>query len=212
MTIKDYFVENKRVSLTEEQLQEIRESNNQHIEKLKEFFMSKTYESLDEDKYVSLEKNFNKMFTEVKSYNSIVNLTSNIRLTNEYLLNKETLLPESQKLAKRFGSLYENALSNFLCIMEASEDKSNEAEIITEDAKVYDELIQKLQEAKENNVPIDEGILGSIIGGLTGATFGPMIGRAFCKALNVDERGTLGNLLTSRLVCTAVAAYVGYKN
>ena len=36
MTIKDYFVENKRVSLTEEQLQEIRESNNQHIEKLKE--------------------------------------------------------------------------------------------------------------------------------------------------------------------------------
>jgi uncharacterized membrane protein YeaQ/YmgE (transglycosylase-associated protein family) len=119
------------------------------------------------------------------------------------------MLVTKQKLVKRFGSLYEHALFNFLCIVESNKD---DIKFINEDAQVYEELIQKLQEAKENNVPIDEGILGSIIGGLTGATFGPMIGRAICKALNVDERGTFGSLLTSRLVTTAIAAYVGYKN
>lgn len=79
------------------------------------------------------------------------------------------------------------------------------------EAQVYDDLIAKLQEAKENGMPIDEGLFGSIFGGLTGAVAGPAIGRAVCKALSIDERGMLGNLLTSRLFLTALGGYIGWK-
>ena len=34
----------------------------------------------------------------------------------------------------------------------------------------YDDIIQKLNEAKENNIPLDEGILGAIGGAVLGAT------------------------------------------
>ena len=50
------------------------------------------------------------------------------------------------------------------------------------------------------------------LGGLSGAIAGPAIGKAFCKALGIDERGSLGNLMTSRLVLGAVGTYVGWKN
>ena len=84
---------------------------------------------------------------------------------------------------------------------------------ITEDLnEQYDNVIKLLQEARENKTPIDEGLFGAIFGGLSGAVAGPAIGKAFCKALGVDERGSLGNLMTSRLVLTAVGAYVGWKN
>lgn len=79
------------------------------------------------------------------------------------------------------------------------------------EAQVYDDLITKLQEAKENGMPIDEGLFGSIFGGITGAVAGPAIGRAVCKALSIDERGMLGNLLTSRLFLTALGGYIGWK-
>ena len=68
-----------------------------------------------------------------------------------------------------------------------------------------------VQEAKENKQPIDEGLFGSIFGGLTGAIAGPAIGKAICKALGLDERGLLGNLLTSRLFLTALGGYIGWK-
>jgi len=75
----------------------------------------------------------------------------------------------------------------------------------------YDNIIQKLQEAKENNIPIEEGLFGAIVGGLTGATFGPKLGNAICSALGIDPKGTLGNLITSRLVLTAIGAKIGMK-
>ena len=210
MKLEDYFIINENILLDEEQQNEIIESNKEAIDELKSFFLSKQYENLDEDLYRSLEKNFNKLFVESKNYNTIVNLSSQIKLTNEYSLNVESLLEESQNLNKRFSNgIYESALFNFLCIMESNKEDIN---FITEDSQIYDALIKQLQEAKENNVPIDEGLFKSVLGGLTGATFGPMVSKAFCKALGIDERGTLGNLLTSRLVCGAVAAYVGYKN
>ena len=37
---------------------------------------------------------------------------------------------------------------------------------INEDLVLYDDVIQKLQEAKENNVAIEEGIFGAIFGGI----------------------------------------------
>ena len=58
---------------------------------------------------------------------------------------------------------------------------------------------------------IDEGVVSSLIGGLTGVTIGPSIGKAICKALGI-EKGLLYDLFNSRLFTTAVAAYIGYKN
>lgn len=84
---------------------------------------------------------------------------------------------------------------------------------ITEDLDAqYDKAIELLKEAKENKQPIDEGLFGAIFGGLTGAVAGPAIGRALCKALGLDEKGMLGNLLTSRLFLTALGGYMGWKN
>ena len=81
---------------------------------------------------------------------------------------------------------------------------------ITEDLS-YDTIIQKLQEAKENNIPIEEGILGALTGGLIGATIGPSVMKAICKILGVDERGQFGSLLTSRMMTTALGAVMGWK-
>ena len=86
----------------------------------------------------------------------------------------------------------------------------NEETPITEEL-TYDSIISKLQEAKENDIPLEEGIIGAVVGGLTGATFGPKIMKAICKALGVDEKGPFGSLLTSRLILTAVGTSVGWK-
>jgi uncharacterized protein YcfJ len=85
-----------------------------------------------------------------------------------------------------------------------------EQQQITEELS-YDTIIQKLQEAKENNIPLDEGILGALTGGLLGATMGPSVMRAICKILGVDERGQFGSLLTSRMMTTALGAAMGWK-
>ena len=81
---------------------------------------------------------------------------------------------------------------------------------ITEDIN-YDTVISKLQEAKENNIPLEEGILGAIVGGTVGLTMGPAIMKAVCKCLGVDEKGQFGQLLTSRLMLTALGTYMGWK-
>ena len=94
-------------------------------------------------------------------------------------------------------------------IVNINDDKRNS--VINEGA-IYDEAIAKLIEAKENGMPIDEGLFGAIFGGLTGAVAGPAIGRALCKTLGLDEKGMLGNLLTSRLFLTALGGYMGWKS
>lgn len=86
----------------------------------------------------------------------------------------------------------------------------NEETPLTEELS-YDSIIAKLQEAKENDIPLEEGILGAVVGGLAGATFGPKVMKAVCKALGVDEKGPFGSLLTSRLILTAVGTSVGWK-
>ena len=75
----------------------------------------------------------------------------------------------------------------------------------------YDDIIQKLQEAKENNIPIDEGVIGAITGGILGATVGPKLMQAICKALGVDPKGSFGSLLTSKLVMGAVGTSMGWR-
>lgn len=88
---------------------------------------------------------------------------------------------------------------------------NNEQITSINEAAMYDDVIAKLNEAKENGTPIDEGLFGAIFGGLTGAVAGPAIGRAICKTLGLDEKGMLGNLLTSRLFLTALGGYMGWK-
>ena len=79
------------------------------------------------------------------------------------------------------------------------------------EAAIYDDVIQKLTEAKENGMPIDEGILGAIAGGVLGATVGTKLMGAICKALGVDVKGTFGSLLTSKLVMGSVGTAMGWK-
>ena len=82
---------------------------------------------------------------------------------------------------------------------------------INEDLVLYDDIIQKLQEAKENNVAIEEGIFGAIFGGIAGAAAGPAIMKAIAKVLGIDEKGSSYALMTSKLTLTALGAYMGWK-
>jgi hypothetical protein len=96
--------------------------------------------------------------------------------------------------------------------MKSMETIAQETITINEEQQAYDNLIQILQEAKANNTPIDEGLGKAILGGLAGATIGPAVMRAVCKVLGINETGPMGNLMTSRLVLTAMGSYLGWKN
>jgi len=91
-------------------------------------------------------------------------------------------------------------------IEEIVKDKSQINEVLS-----YDSIIQKLQEAKENNLPIDEGILGALGGLAFGSTLGPKLGAAICKALGCDPKGSFGSLLSSKLVMGVICGYMGWK-
>lgn len=96
--------------------------------------------------------------------------------------------------------------------MKSMETIAQENITINEEQQAYDNLIQILQEAKANNTPIDEGLGKALLGGLAGATVGPAIMKAVCRVLGINETGPMGNLMTSRLVLTAMGGYLGWKN
>jgi len=83
---------------------------------------------------------------------------------------------------------------------------------INEEQQAYDDIINALNEAKENNIPLDEGIGKAILGAAAGVSIGPAIMKGVCKVLGISETGALGNLMTSRLILTALGGYLGYKN
>ena len=84
-------------------------------------------------------------------------------------------------------------------IMDFTQQQINEAE------NAYNTILEKL----ENGEDLEEGFLSGLVGGGIGALAGPAIGRAICKALSIDENGTLGKLLTSRLVTAAIGYAMG---
>lgn len=96
--------------------------------------------------------------------------------------------------------------------MKSIQEIVDNTNIINEEQITYDEIIKVLQESKENNIPIDEGVVKALLGGVAGATIGPSIMKAVCKVLGISESGALGNLMTSRLILTALAGYLGWKN
>lgn len=84
--------------------------------------------------------------------------------------------------------------------------------VVNEDLDAqYNQIIESLQTAKENKQPIDEGIIGALVGGVAGATLIPKVMNAVCAALGIDPHGQLGSLMTSRLIMSAVGAKVGWK-
>lgn len=87
---------------------------------------------------------------------------------------------------------------------------TSQRQMVSEDLK-YDQLIDKLNEARAAGLTLEEGLLGAITGGLIGATVGPSVMKALCKILGVDERGQFGSLLTSRMVTTALGAAMGWS-
>ena len=94
--------------------------------------------------------------------------------------------------------------------MKTISEQENKQEAINE-SLAYEEIIQKLNEAKENNTPIEEGLFGAIGGVILGTSIGPKLGAAICKSLGVDPKGQFGSLLTSKLVLGAICGAMGWK-
>lgn len=94
--------------------------------------------------------------------------------------------------------------------MKTLDEFTQEHTQITE-SMMYDDMIQKLQEAKESGKPIDEGLFGAIIGGIAGITIAPSVMKAICKILGIDVKGQFGSLMTSRLVLTALCTEMGWR-
>lgn len=90
-------------------------------------------------------------------------------------------------------------------IFEAEQIKGLTPDQIQEGEKLYNTLVEKLEKGEN----IDEGLLGAIVGGAAGALVGPAIGKAICRVLGIEENGTLGKLMTSRLVTTALGIALG---
>jgi len=90
-------------------------------------------------------------------------------------------------------------------IFEAEEVRGSTPEQLQAAEETYNKIVESLQKGED----IDEGLLGAIAGGAIGALAGPTIGRAICKVLGIDPEGTLGRLLTSRLVSAALGYAIG---
>ena len=144
---------------------------------------------------------FNSIFNDPKLFNEAMILANELPFYG-LEFDEEDVKSKIQKYGINMQKLYENYyFSNDI------EDNTNQ---VKEDLS-YDDIIEKLKEAKEKEMPIDEGVLGSIFGGLAGATVGPKIMRAICNALGVDEKGAFGSLLTSRLILTTIGAKLGWR-
>lgn len=79
------------------------------------------------------------------------------------------------------------------------------------ESAIYDDVIYKLQKAKNNNVPIQEGLFGALVGGVAGMTIAPVIMKTLCGIIGVDPKGQFGSILTSRLVLTALCTKMGWN-
>ena len=144
---------------------------------------------------------FNSIFNDPKLFNEAMILANELPFYG-LEFDEEDVKNKIQKYGINMQKLYENYyFSNDI------EDNTNQ---VKEDLS-YDDIIEKLKEAKEKEMPIDEGVLGSIFGGLAGATVGPKIMRAICNALGVDEKGAFGSLLTSKLILGIVGAKLGWR-
>ena len=84
---------------------------------------------------------------------------------------------------------------------------------IIDSKKLYDYIVESAEVAQEEGKSLDdvmdEGIFSALVGAAAGATIGPSIMKSICKVLGISESGTLGSLLTSRVVLAAVCGELG---
>ena len=80
-----------------------------------------------------------------------------------------------------------------------------------EEEQLVQSLLESVESSKSPGQALEEGILGGIVGGIAGATLAPAIMKTICKVLGIQENGTLGQLLTSKLVLGAMGAQLGLK-
>lgn len=144
-------------------------------------------------------KKFEDMKTNPLLYNKAMELANKLPLYNLEIVD-ESLKKDIKKHGLNYRKVYENLIIDY------SNDEKQD--VVTDD---YDKLIEELKKAKEENIPIEEGLLGAIGGAILGSTIGPKLGNAICKALGVDPKGSFGNLLTSRLVMGAIGTTMGWK-
>jgi len=73
-----------------------------------------------------------------------------------------------------------------------------------------EEQINAIEEWFEGETnELNEGVIGSVLGGLGGLAFGKSIGKIIARVLGIKENSPLYNVLTSRLVGTAIGAAIG---
>ena len=79
---------------------------------------------------------------------------------------------------------------------------------ILEGERIYTEMMAIYEnEGVEGFENLEEGLLGSIIGGAAGFIIGPSIGKVIAKALGV-QKGILYDMFTSRLVGAALGTAI----
>ena len=76
---------------------------------------------------------------------------------------------------------------------------------------VYNDVISRLEDAKENGTPIEEGLFTALFAGTAAVAIGPSVMKAVCECVGIDQKGPLGTLMTSKLVLGAMAAKLGWK-
>lgn len=97
-----------------------------------------------------------------------------------------------------------------MAIQDFSEALNRLRNLSEEEKKKLNESIKKECEKGEKPEEVEEGLLGGVVGGIAGLAFGPKIGDAICKALGITK-GTLYDLLHSRIFTAAVCSYLGVK-
>ena len=90
-------------------------------------------------------------------------------------------------------------------IFETEEIKDLTPDQIQEAEKTFNILVEKL----EKKEPIEEGLLGGLLGAGIGALSAVTIMKSVCKALGIAEGSPLFSLLTSKLVLASIGYTLG---
>lgn len=114
------------------------------------------------------------------------------------IMNEKAMDAEALEL---FNQLYEklNSLSEKEIRFIAESVKTEETDVAT--AETINSDIEKMQ---------NEGFIGGAAGLIGGLIAGDKLGKAICQALGITT-GPLYSLLTSKIVTTAIATYLGIK-
>lgn len=105
------------------------------------------------------------------------------------------------------SKIEEGTLNEYIVLSEGEFDYLTESERME-----IQEVLKQYGDKKISD--LDEGILGTIFGGVTGFLAGPTVGKIIANALGI-EKGVFYDMLTSRLVGAALGAalskYMGSK-